>query len=209
MKSWLKYLSPETSGFQSPAGEAEKLTNVWSGCFGTNRIIDNWHRCRGVMWRKRKNYFEKLFLKNLWTVNFHFIDPQNYLHIMRTFLNHIKNKTLDEIKTSLENLWQRMIQLSVFFQDSFVLILKRKCLVGGSRVRCGESGIPSTIINTWWSSWRYELGCDAPVLLTKVSLSSWIQIQDGGDGTRTRRCFGCRKLRCMFKISFAAEWFDK
>ena len=42
---------------------------------------------------------------------------------MRTFLNHIKNETLDEIKTSLENFWQRMIQLSEFFQYSFMLIL--------------------------------------------------------------------------------------
>ena len=44
---------------QSPAGDAEKLTNVWSRYFGTNRIIDNWHRCLGVMWRQRKNYFDK------------------------------------------------------------------------------------------------------------------------------------------------------
>ena len=44
---------------QSPAGDAEKLTNVWSMYFGTNRIIDNWHRCLGVMWRKRKKYFDK------------------------------------------------------------------------------------------------------------------------------------------------------
>ena len=65
---------------------------------------------------------------------------------MRTFFNHIKNETLCEIKTSLENLWQRMIQLSEFFQYSFVLILKRKCLVRASRVRCGESGTPSTIM---------------------------------------------------------------
>ena len=151
---------------QSPAGEAEKLTNVWSRYFGTNRIIDNWHRCLGVMWRKRKNYFKK----NLWTLNFDFIDPQNYLHIMRTFLNHIKNETLDEIKTSLENLWQRMIHLSEFFQYSFELILKRKCLVGASRVRSGESGTPSTIIYTRWSSRHYELGCDAPVALSKLRL---------------------------------------
>ena len=48
---------------QSPAGEAEKLTNVWSRYFGTNLIIDNWHRCLGLMWRKRKHYFEKLFKK--------------------------------------------------------------------------------------------------------------------------------------------------
>ena len=40
---------------QSPAGNAEKLTNVWPRYFGTNRIIDNWHRWLGVMWRKRKN----------------------------------------------------------------------------------------------------------------------------------------------------------
>ena len=39
---------------QSPVGDA----NVWSMYFGTNRIIDNWHRCLGVMWRKRKNYFD-------------------------------------------------------------------------------------------------------------------------------------------------------
>ena len=83
---------------------------------------------------------------------------------MRTFLNHIKNETLEEIKTSLETLWQRMIQLSEFFQYSFVLILKRKCLVGASRVRRGESGTPSTIIYTRWSNRRYELGCDAPVV---------------------------------------------
>ena len=45
---------------QSPAGDAEKLTNVWSRYFGTNRIIDNWHRCLGVMWHKRKKkYFDK------------------------------------------------------------------------------------------------------------------------------------------------------
>ena len=119
-----------------------------------------------------ENYFEKLFEKNLWTVNFHFIDPENYLHIMRTFLNHINNETLDEIKSSPENLWQRMIQLSEFFQYSFVLILKRKCLVGASRVRCGESGTPSTIIYTQWSSRRYELGCDAPVSMTTQCLSS-------------------------------------
>ena len=83
---------------------------------------------------------------------------------MRTVLNHIKNETLDEIKTSLENLWQRMIQLFEFFQYSFVLILKLKCLVGASRVRCVESGTASTVIYTRWSSRRYELGCDAPVI---------------------------------------------
>ena len=85
---------------------------------------------------------------------------------MRTFLNHIKNETLDEMKMSLRKLWQRMIQLSEFFQYSFVLILKRKCLVRDRRVRCGKSGIPSTIIYTRRSSRHYELGCDAPVLLT-------------------------------------------
>ena len=100
------------------------------------------------MWRKWKKYFDKCLKTNLWIVNLFFTDPQNYLHIMRTFLNHIKN----EIKTSLENFWQRMIQLSEFFQYSFVLILKRKCLVGASRVRCRESGTPSTIIYTRSSS---------------------------------------------------------
>ena len=44
---------------QSPVGDTEKLTNVWSRYFGTNRIIGNWHRCLGVMWCKRKSYFDK------------------------------------------------------------------------------------------------------------------------------------------------------
>ena len=56
---------------------------------------------------------------------------------------------------------------------------------------------------------KVTLNIFAQPLLTKVSLSSRIQIQDGSDRTRTRRCFGCRKLRRMFKISFAVEWFDK
>ena len=93
---------------------------------------------------------------------------------MRTVLNHIKNETLDEIRTSLQNLWQRMIQLSEVFQYSFVLILKRKGLVGASRVRCMESGTPSTIIHTRWSSRHYEIRCDAPVVVAvrhKVSVS--------------------------------------
>ena len=76
----------------------------------------------------------------------------------------LKNETLDEIKTSLENLRRRMIQLSEFFQYSFVLILKRKCLVGASRVRCGESSTPSTIIYTRWSRRYYELWCDAAMV---------------------------------------------
>ena len=46
---------------------------------------------------------------------FYLIDSKIYLQIMRTFLIHIKKETLDEIKTSLENLWQQMIQLSEFF----------------------------------------------------------------------------------------------
>ena len=74
--------------------------------------------------------------------------PTKLFTYYEDFFNHIKNETLDEIKTSLENLWQRMIQLSEFFQYSFMLILKWKCLVGASRVRCGQSGTPSTIIYT-------------------------------------------------------------
>ena len=77
---------------------------------------------------------------------------------MRTFLNHIKDETLGEFETSLDNLWQEMIQLSEFFQYLFVLILKRKCLVRASR-----ASTPSTIMYTQWSSGRYELGCDTPV----------------------------------------------
>ena len=92
----------------------------------------------------------------------------------------MKNETLDEIKTSLENLWQQMIQLSEFFQYSFVLILKRKCLVRASRVRSGESGTPSTIIYTRWSSRRYELGCDTPVPWSNVDWDAWYHMASLG-----------------------------
>ena len=94
---------------------------------------------------------------------FHWL-TKSFTHYEDFSLSH-KNETLDEIKTSLENLWQRMIQLSEFFQYSFVLIPKRKCLLGASRVRCGESGTPSTIIYTRWSSRRYEFGCHAPMVM--------------------------------------------
>ena len=60
---------------QNPVGEAEKLTNVWSRYFGTNQIIDNWLQCLGVMWRKRKNYFEKIFLKKSMDCKFSFHWP--------------------------------------------------------------------------------------------------------------------------------------
>ena len=51
---------------QSPAEDGEKFTNVWSRYFGTNRIIDNWHRCLGVMWRKRKKIFRWIILKKIY-----------------------------------------------------------------------------------------------------------------------------------------------
>ena len=47
-----------------------------------------------------------------------------------------------------------------------MLILNRKCLVGAGRDRCGASGTPSTIIDTQWSSPRYKLWCDAPMVKT-------------------------------------------
>ena len=92
----------------------------------------------------------------------------HWLTKLFTYISH-KDETLDELKTSLENLCQQMIQLSEFFQYSSVLILKRKCLVRASRVRSGESGTPSTIIYTRWSSRRYELGCHIPVCMMTSS----------------------------------------
>ena len=71
-----------------------------------------------------------------------------------------------------------MIQLSEFFQYSFVLILKRKCLVGASRVRFGESGTPSTIIYRRWSSRRYELGYHASVELSNNFVVGQVVILD-------------------------------
>ena len=104
---------------------------------------------------------------------------------MRTFLNYMKNELLNEIKTSLENLRQLTIQLSDFSQHSFVLILKRKCLVGASRVRCGESGTPSTIIYAGWSSRHYGYGCDAPMHHIQY------QVTVAMAKTKTRRDFDC------------------
>ena len=121
---------------------------------------------------------------------------------MRTFLNHIKNETLDEIKTSLENLWQRMIQLSEFFQYSFVFILKRKCLVGASRVCCGESGTPSTIIYTRWSSRRYELGYDAPVVCTTVHVSGHLVTDFLVIGSLVKNNYQWHTLRFILSFSY-------
>ena len=51
-----------------------------------------------------------------------------------------------------------------FFQNSLVLIPNRKCLDGGSRIRCGDSGTPSTVIYTQWSIWHEELECHTPMV---------------------------------------------
>ena len=74
------------------------------------------------MWRKRKKMSKKYSWKNLWTVNFHFTDPQYYLHMIRTFLNHTKNETLDEIEASLENCgnkWSSYLSFSNTHSCSF------------------------------------------------------------------------------------------
>ena len=82
-----------------PSGvEIGLLHHVWSRYFGTNRIIDNWHRCLGVMWRKRKNISINHSKNFLWTVNFYFFDRQNYLHIMGNFLNCLKMKLWMKLK---------------------------------------------------------------------------------------------------------------
>ena len=160
------------SGLSVPCRGHGEINHVCSGCFGTNRIIDNWHRCLPVMWRKKKKIFRSM-IKNtfLWIVNFYFIDPQNYLSIMRTFLNRMKNETLNEIKTSLKHLWQWTILLSVFFQHPLVLIPKRKCLVGACRIGCGESGTPLTInlYTMKQSAWRTWISCSDGVFHVRHS----------------------------------------
>ena len=52
----------------------------------------------------------------------------NFLGIMRTFLNDVKNETLNEIRTPLESMSLRTIQLSGLFQCPMVLISKRNRL---------------------------------------------------------------------------------
>ena len=68
---------------------------------------------------------------------------------------------MNEIKTSLVNLWQRTIQLSDFLQHPLVLIPKWKCLVGAGRISCRESGSPSTINLCMMkqSAWRTWMSC--------------------------------------------------
>ena len=151
MRSWLGYLSPQAPASSVSCGDTDKLTNVCSRYFGTNRIVNNWHWCLGVMWRKGNNHFDKNNLKTiLWTVEFYFIDPQNYFHIMRTFLSYVKDETLNEINTPLDNLWQRKIHLSDFFP----------ILIGAH------------YIYTRWSSRCYGLGCHAPVVTRACKKSS-------------------------------------
>ena len=68
------------------------------------------------------------------------------MDIMWPILIYMKNdESLVEIKTPLENKWQRTIQLSDLFQHSLVLIPKQKCLVGANLICCGESGASSII----------------------------------------------------------------
>ena len=76
---------------QSPAGDTERLTNVWSRYFGTNWIIDNWYSCLGVMWCKWYNYFDKWLKKFDRLAIIISSSHINSLDIMRTFLNYIKH----------------------------------------------------------------------------------------------------------------------
>ena len=104
--------------------------------------------------------------------------PTKIIYISRgLFLITQKNETLDDSWNW--NITRKFVAMNDpviwVFQYSFVSILKRKCLVGASRVHCRESGTPSTIIYTQWSSRRYELGCDAPVVHTE-SCPTWHSI---------------------------------
>ena len=66
----------------------------------------------------------------------------SYLHKQLNFDWNKKNISGQFVATNDPIMW--------FFQHLLVVIHKRKCLVGGSRIRCRESGTPSTIIYTWW-----------------------------------------------------------
>ena len=94
---------------------------------------------------------------NLYTDCPFFIAPHKFLlfYVDNSYLH--KDENLIEMKTPLEN-------LSDYFQYSLVPIPKRKCMVGASRIRCGESDTPSTIIYTRWSNRHEGVGCHAPVI---------------------------------------------
>ena len=130
----------------------------------TNRVAGNWYWCVGIMCRKRKNI--SINASNFFCVDWQFysIDQRNHLPIMRTFLDYSKDETLNEIETPLENVWQLMKDPVIWFlQHSLLLILKRKRLPAADRIRCGESGTPSTNFFSRWSNRRCRLRCHAPM----------------------------------------------
>ena len=90
-----------------------------------------------------------------------------------------------------------------------MLILKRKCLVGASWVRCRESGTPSTIIYTRWSSRRYELGCDAPVACSQLRMTSPKSFGFGFVKTIVQYWGGPLKNACinLFHILVIDSWY--
>ena len=86
---------------------------------------------------------------------------------MRTFLNRIKNETLNKIKISLENLWQRTIQLSGFFFNTHWCSFPS----GSVCLELAESAVGRVVllqllIYTRWSSQHDGLGCHAPMIKT-------------------------------------------
>ena len=153
---------------QSPAGDTVKLTMFGQDVLERIGLLTTGTSVLGSCDVKGKIISINNSKNCLWTDNVYFFDPQNYLHIMRTFLNYIQNETLNEIKTSLENLWQRTMRLSDFFQHPLVLIPKRKCLVGAGRIGEGRVVLFQLLIYARWSSRHDGLGCHAPMQCTKL-----------------------------------------
>ena len=79
------------------------------------------------------------------------------------------------LKKNIAEKFVATIQSSDSSQYSLVLIPNRKCVVGGSRIRLGDSGTPSTIIYTRWNSRHEGLGCHAPMglILWSLPLAIW------------------------------------
>ena len=150
---------------QYPSEDTVKLTSVWWRVFGTNRIIGTWHWSLGGNVTQRENYFEKWFINCLRTVHFFYIDPHIFFryHVGNSYLhkkwNFDWNKNIvgKLVATNDPVIW-------FFFQYSMVLIPNHRCLVGGSRIRYGQSGTPTTIIYTRWSSWHEGLGGHSPMM---------------------------------------------
>ena len=126
---------------------------------------------------------------------FLFIDPQNYLHIMRTFPNYIENEPLNLIKASLENCGNERSSYRIFFQNSLVFSLN-----GNVCLELTESAVGRVVLlqlifiyTMEWSVLRTWVSCSYGALHGDCRwLWKTVEIPIGNDGEPL--------LHCMWRV---------